>query len=221
MLAIRMQRLGRKGHPTYRVVVQDARQTPTSGKYVAMLGSYDPHSKTNTLIKDKAEFYLSNGAQPSDRVVRLFTSEGINLPSWVKQPSEHARTIRHTEKLRRNRPIEAKPAAEEPVEDTTDPGEPENTKADAAPAPEPKEAASAGEAAETSDPDVQEASAPTPESETTSTESEPEISKVEETKESETPAEVAQPETEDKKPDEPKAETAADESEETTEKKSK
>ena len=62
MLTIRMQRLGRKGHPTYRVVVQDVRQTPTSGKYVAMLGSYDPHAKTTTLARDKAEFYLSHGA---------------------------------------------------------------------------------------------------------------------------------------------------------------
>ena len=116
MLAIRMQRLGRKGHPTYRVVVQDVRQTPTSGKYVAMLGSYDPHSKKNTLVKEKAELYLSNGAQPSDRVVRLFTAEGIKLPSWVKQPSQHTRTLRNADKLRRNRPAEEKPVEETPVD---------------------------------------------------------------------------------------------------------
>ncbi len=119
MLAIRMQRLGRKGHPTYRVVVQDVRQTPTSGKYVAMLGSYDPHSKATTLVKDKAEFYLTHGAQPSERVARLFTSEGITLPSWVKQPSDHTRTIRTPDKLRKNRPAEEKPA-EEPAAETTE-----------------------------------------------------------------------------------------------------
>lgn len=114
MLAIRMQRLGRKGHPTYRVVVQDVRQTPTSGKYVALLGSYDPHTKTNTLVKDKAEFYLTNGAQPSERVARLFKSEGITLPSWVKEPTDRTRTIRNAEKLRKNQPKEETPA-EEPV----------------------------------------------------------------------------------------------------------
>ena len=118
MLTIRMQRLGRKGHPTYRVVVQDVRQTPTSGKYVAMLGSYDPHSKVSTLVKDKAQFYLDNGAQPSDRVVRLFASEGLKLPEWVKPPSQHTRSLRNADKLRRNRPEEPKeevnetPAAE-------------------------------------------------------------------------------------------------------------
>lgn len=106
MLTIRMQRLGRKGHPTYRIVVQDVRQTPTSGKYVALLGSYDPHSKTNTLVKDKAEFYLTHGARPSERVARLLEAEGIKLPEWVKRPVEHERTIRNPEKLRRNRPAD-------------------------------------------------------------------------------------------------------------------
>lgn len=108
-----MQRLGRKGHPTYRVVVQDVRQTPTSGKYVALLGSYDPHAKTTTLSREKAEFYLKNGAQPSDRVVRLFTTEGIKLPEWVKKPTEHKREIRNADKLRKNRPAEEAPVAEE------------------------------------------------------------------------------------------------------------
>lgn len=118
MLAIRMQRLGRKGHPTYRVVVQDVRQTPSSGKYVALLGSYDPHAKTNTLVKEKAEFYLTNGAQPSDRVARLFANEGITLPEWVKQPINSTRTVRNAEKLRKNQPKE-EVAPEEPVAETT------------------------------------------------------------------------------------------------------
>ncbi len=71
MLAIRMQRTGRKGHAMFRVVVQDSRQTPTSGKVVARLGSYDPHAKTVVLDKEKAAFYLEHGAQPSGRAVRL------------------------------------------------------------------------------------------------------------------------------------------------------
>lgn len=104
MLSIRMQRTGRKGHAQFRVVVQDSRFTPTSGRYVALLGSYDPHAKTTTLVKEKAEQYLANGAQPSDRVVRLFESEGVTLPSWVKKSVDKKRTIRHPEKLRRNQP---------------------------------------------------------------------------------------------------------------------
>lgn len=116
MLAIRMQRLGRKGHPTYRVVVQDSRQAPTSGKYVAMLGSYDPHAKTNTLVKEKAAFYLEHGAQPSPRVARLLQSEGVALPDWVKtETSVKSRTTRNPEKLRKNQP--AAPEVEAPAEE--------------------------------------------------------------------------------------------------------
>lgn len=107
MLAIRMQRTGRKGHAQFRVVVQDSRFTPTSGRYVALLGSYDPHAKTNTLVKEKAEFYLSHGAQPSDRVVRLFEAEGVKLPDWVKKADVKQRATRNPEKLRRNQPKEA------------------------------------------------------------------------------------------------------------------
>lgn len=112
MLTIRLQRLGRKGHPTYRIVVQDIRQSPTSGKVVALLGNYDPHSKSANLVREKAEFYLSNGAKPSDRIIRLFNEEGIKLPEWVKDPTKRSRDIRNPEKLRRNQPKDEASAEE-------------------------------------------------------------------------------------------------------------
>lgn len=115
MLSIRMQRRGRKGHATYRVVVQDSRVSPTSGKVVAYLGHYDPHTKTNSLVKDKAEFYLTHGAQPTERVAKLLKSEGIKLPKWVKEPTKQERATRNPEKLRKNRPEE--PAEEAPAEE--------------------------------------------------------------------------------------------------------
>jgi small subunit ribosomal protein S16 len=116
MLAIRMQRTGRKGHAMFRVVVQDSRRTPTSGKVVAALGSYDPHAKNLILDKEKASFYLSHGAQPSDRVVRLLKQEGVKLPSWVALPEKKTGVLRNADKLRRNRP--AAEAAPEPEPDS-------------------------------------------------------------------------------------------------------
>lgn len=114
MLVIRLQRTGRKGHAQFRVVVQDSRRTPTSGKIVAQLGTYDPHTKTVTLDKERAQTYLSNGAQPSDRVIVIFEKEGVKLPSWVNKPGKKEGKIRNAEKLRRNQPKE-EPKAEEPV----------------------------------------------------------------------------------------------------------
>ena len=115
MLVIRMQRTGRKGHAMFRVVVQDSRRTPTSGKIVAALGSYDPHAKTVSLNKEKAQLYLNNGAQPSDRVVALLKKEGVKLPSWVAAADKKSGTIRNLEKLRRNRTEETAAPEEEPA----------------------------------------------------------------------------------------------------------
>jgi small subunit ribosomal protein S16 len=119
MLVIRMQRTGRKGHAMFRVIVQDSRRTPTSGKIVAALGSYDPHSKQVILDKDKAGFYLEHGAQPSDRVARLLKAEGVKLPGWVKLAGDKERTVRNADKRRSTRPAEP----EAPAEETTAPVE--------------------------------------------------------------------------------------------------
>lgn len=122
MLVIRMQRTGRKGHAQFRVVVQDSRRTPTSGKVVASLGHYNPHTKETVIDKEKAQKFLDNGAQPSERVTRLLKAEGVKLPSWVKVSEDSKRAIRNPEKLRRNRPAEEKPAEvpEEPVEEVVE-----------------------------------------------------------------------------------------------------
>ncbi len=140
MLAIRMQRTGRKGHAQFRVIVQESRLTPTSGKVVARLGSYDPHAKTVVLDKEKAVFYLGHGAQPSDRVARLLKAEGVKLPDWVKLQDDKERTVRNADKRRSTRPDEpvekeapvaeetpaeepAVPAEEAPAEETPAPAE--------------------------------------------------------------------------------------------------
>jgi small subunit ribosomal protein S16 len=112
MLAIRLQRTGRKGHAMFRVVVQDSRRTPSSGKVVATLGTYDPHSKAVSLDSEKATFYLTNGAQPSSRATMLLKSEGVKLPKWVAEPSKKTGAIRNLDKLRRNQPKEAASAEE-------------------------------------------------------------------------------------------------------------
>ncbi len=136
MLAIRMQRTGRKGHAMFRMVVQESRLTPTSGKVVANLGSYDPHAKAVTLDKEKASFYLGHGAQPSDRVARLLKNEGVKLPEWVTLTEGKKRTTRNPEKLRKNQPKEEVSVAEAPAEPTEAPAEEPAIEA----AAEPKEA---------------------------------------------------------------------------------
>jgi len=124
MLAIRMQRTGRKGHAMFRVIVQDSRRTPTSGKLVATLGSYDPHAKAITLNTEKAAFYLEHGAQPSERAARLLKTEGVTLPGWVKLSADKERAVRNPDKRRSTRPPEpAGETAQEAAEVSTAPTE--------------------------------------------------------------------------------------------------
>ena len=117
MLAIRLQRQGKTHYATYRVIVQDVLRHPSSGKVVAYVGSYNPHTKQVQLDKEAIENYLSHGAQPTDRVVRILTGEGMTMPKWVKTVRGKQRDIRNPEKLRRNQPKEEPVEAQ--VEETT------------------------------------------------------------------------------------------------------
>lgn len=121
MLAIRLQRVGRKGYATYRLAVQESQRHPSSGRVVAYVGSYNPHTKAVTVQVEAAQKYLDNGAQPTPRVVKLLKDAGVKLPKWVVEPkSDKTKAIRDTEKLRRNRPAEeveeVTEAPEEPIE---------------------------------------------------------------------------------------------------------
>jgi small subunit ribosomal protein S16 len=106
MLAIRLQRLGRKGYPVYRLAVQEAQRHPSSGRVVAYVGSYNPHTKESNVQVELAQKYLDNGAQPTPRVVKLLEEAGIEMPKWVKKPAQKTRAIKNAEKLRRNQPKE-------------------------------------------------------------------------------------------------------------------
>ena len=126
MLVIRLQRTGRKGHAMFRVVVQDSRQTPSSGKVVAWLGNYDPHAKSFSVDKEKAKFYLEHGAQPSPRIAALLKADGVKLPEWVTLKAAKEKAVRNPEKRRSTRPDEPeaeKPEPEAPAEPTEAPAE--------------------------------------------------------------------------------------------------
>jgi small subunit ribosomal protein S16 len=195
MLVIRLQRTGRKGHAMFRVVVQDSRWTPSSGKVVARLGSYDPHAKTTILDKEKVKFYLEHGAQPSERLTRIIKNEGVDLPNWVKQSVTKESTTRNPDKRRSTRPEE--PKAEEetpPIEEIVNeeptvansPVEEEAKTETNQKETEESETASEPATDETTEPETKAKSEPSPEE---TTEAEPKAAKEEEPKSTETVAE--------------------------------
>ena len=105
MLAIRLQRVGRKGYATYRLAVQESQRHPSSGRVVAYVGTYNPHTKETKVQNETAQKYLDNGAQPSPRVVKLLTTAGVKMPSWVTKADKKTKTVKNTEKLRKNQTV--------------------------------------------------------------------------------------------------------------------
>ena len=75
---IRLRRMGAKKTPFYRVIVADER-SPRDGKCIAELGTYDPNQEPAAFKIDEeaAKLWLSNGAQPTDIVGKLFKKAGI------------------------------------------------------------------------------------------------------------------------------------------------
>ena len=78
MVKIRLRRMGAKKQPTYRFVVADVK-SPRDGRFLEILGHYNPRTEPKTLVVDqeKAKEWLGKGAQPSDPVRRLFAELGL------------------------------------------------------------------------------------------------------------------------------------------------
>lgn len=72
MVRIRLRRMGAKKSPFYRIVVTDKR-SPRDGRFIESIGTYNPNTQPETveLKMDRAAYWLGNGAQASDGVVRI------------------------------------------------------------------------------------------------------------------------------------------------------
>ncbi|HHV08422.1 MAG TPA: 30S ribosomal protein S16 [Firmicutes bacterium] len=81
MVKIRLRRMGAKKAPSYRLVVAESRK-PRDGRFIETIGYYNPTREPVVIEIDeeKALSWLSQGAQPSETVMRLFKSTGI----WEK-----------------------------------------------------------------------------------------------------------------------------------------
>jgi small subunit ribosomal protein S16 len=88
MVRIRLRRMGKKKAPTYRIVVADAK-SPRDGRFIEIIGNYAPTRQPKTLVidNDRAKYWLSVGAQPSDPVEYLFKKVGILEAAEGSTPS--------------------------------------------------------------------------------------------------------------------------------------
>lgn len=76
---LRLMRMGKKKQPTYRIVASDAR-SPRDGRFIENIGTYEPRLEPSGVKIDaeRAQHWLSVGAQPTERVAKLFAQAGIS-----------------------------------------------------------------------------------------------------------------------------------------------
>jgi small subunit ribosomal protein S16 len=94
-LKIRLSRGGSKKRPFYRIVVAEA-LSPRDGKFIERLGSYNPmvakdHPERMVLNVERAKYWVSKGAQPTLRVAKMLSSDGlVKAPVIRDQPIKSA-----------------------------------------------------------------------------------------------------------------------------------
>jgi len=122
-LAIRLSRAGRKARPFYRIIVADKRM-PRDGRYIERLGTYNPLLANDDenrvkLVEDRIKYWLSQGAQPSERVALFLGKAGIiDMPAQPNRPNksapgEKAQMLIADKEEKRKAAAEAAKAAEE------------------------------------------------------------------------------------------------------------
>jgi len=78
LLKIRLRRTGAKKKPSYRLVVAES-TAPRDGTFLEILGHYNPLTDPTTFVikEDRVREWLQKGAQPTERVARLLSKQGL------------------------------------------------------------------------------------------------------------------------------------------------
>lgn len=97
MLKIRLQRIGRKNEPAFRLVVTESKNGPQSGKFLEILGSYTLKNDLVTLKKDRILHWVKNGVQLSDTAHNMLVKQGIIEGKKKNVLSKKAPTVKRKE----------------------------------------------------------------------------------------------------------------------------
>lgn len=117
MLKIRLQRVGKKNSPSYRVVLAE-HTAPPQGKFQEILGFYNPRKKEKSFKKERIEHWLSKGAQLSPTVHNLLVDEGVlkepKLKAWRPKRKEKPKEAEKKPVEKPEEEAKAEEAKEEP-----------------------------------------------------------------------------------------------------------
>jgi small subunit ribosomal protein S16 len=114
MLMIRFQRIGRKNDPAFRIAVVPKAAGPKAGKFVDLVGTYNPKTKATTLKPDAIKAWIGKGAQVSPSLHNLLVKEGVvDAPKTAKVVSKTNLEKNIAKKKAEEEAAQAKAAEEE------------------------------------------------------------------------------------------------------------
>ena len=77
MLKIRLQRIGRKNDPSFRAVLTDSKNSTKSGKFLEILGTYNPKAGVKSFKVERVKYWMSKGAKCSDTVHNFLVHDKV------------------------------------------------------------------------------------------------------------------------------------------------
>jgi small subunit ribosomal protein S16 len=117
MLTIRLFRIGKKNQAFFRIVVTDKRRSSTKGRSVEEIGFYNPLTKEKKIDGERAKYWISKGAKPSDSIYNMLVSEkiveGKKIPNFANPPAGGKKEPKKPEAAQ---PAPVAPAAPAPEE---------------------------------------------------------------------------------------------------------
>ena len=116
MLVIRLQRIGRKNQPYYRIVIQEKDWAPSS-KVIENVGTYNPHKDKEgiELKEERIKYWLSQGAQPSATIHNmLVNAKIIDAPKMRVVSTKKKKKGKEGEEVKKEEPKKEEPKKEEP-----------------------------------------------------------------------------------------------------------
>jgi small subunit ribosomal protein S16 len=123
MLMVRLQRVGRKHEPVFRLVLTDSKNGPKSGKFLEILGSYDARRGEKAEFKtDRVKYWIANGAKLSDTVHNIFVErkiiEGKKINVLPRKTAIVAEKTEETKEAKTEAPTETVESKEETKTET-------------------------------------------------------------------------------------------------------
>lgn len=120
-MKIRLARGGSKKRPHYAIVAADSRM-PRDGRFIEKLGTYNPllakdNEERVKMNIERVQYWLDQGAQPSDRIARMLEAAGVREKTERNNPNKAVPGKKAAERAEEKAAKAAVPAAEAPIED--------------------------------------------------------------------------------------------------------